>query len=158
MYFDLQFFIKFIHILSSTVFFGTGVGIAFIMFWANLQNNIKVKLFAAKLVVLMDFIFTTPAVIAQPLTGLFLIKLAGYDYNETWLIWSYVLYLGILICWLPVLWIQIKLRNILIDAVSTNSQLPIKYKQLYRIWFALGWPAFIMVVMIFYLMVYKSLV
>lgn len=147
--------IKTIHILSSTVLFGTGLGTAFFMLMSRFSNSIQVKLYAAKTTVIADYMFTTPAVIIQPLTGLWLVQHSGYDLHEVWLLWTYGLYALAGICWLPVVFIQIRLRGIIQHAVDTECDLPQSYDQLFKIWFLLGWPAFIALVAIFYLMVTK---
>ena len=147
--------IKTAHIISSTILFGTGIGTAFFMFWAHKVGDIYAKAFAAKTTVLADFLFTTPTVIIQPLSGILLIHILGYDYTENWLIASYILYLIAGACWLPVVWIQIELKKISIAAVKNSTDLPDRYNKLYAIWFRLGWPAFISSIAIFFLMVYK---
>lgn len=152
---DWYLVIKTIHILSSTVLFGTGLGTAFFMLISRFSNNIQVKLYAAKTTVIADYIFTTPAVIIQPLTGLWLVQQSGYDLHEAWLLWTYGLYAVAGICWLPVVFIQIRLRGIIQHAVDTECDLPKSYDQLFKIWFLLGWPAFGALVAIFYLMVTK---
>ncbi len=146
---------KIIHIISSTVLFGTGLGTAFFMWWGNKTGDLKVKYFVAKTTVLADFIFTTPAVIIQPITGILLIHNVGYGYFEKWLVYSYILFILTGLCWLPVVWIQIQLRNMLALAVKNDTKLPDEYYTLFKIWFCLGWPAFISVIMIFWLMISK---
>jgi uncharacterized membrane protein len=144
-----------IHILSATVLFGTGLGIAFFFFCANVQNDIAIRLAAAKTTVLADFLFTLPAVILQPLTGVWLAHMAGYRGNEKWLLITYALYLLVGACWVPVVWIQIRLRNMLKQSLETGAPLPDTYARLFRLWFMLGWPAFLGLVGVFFLMVAK---
>ena len=147
--------IKTLHILSSTILFGTGIGIAFFMFRSCFTNNIHEKLFATKNTVLADALFTFPAVVIQPATGFALIHLAGYDWTARWLLATYALYLLAGLCWLPVVWIQIQLKIMCVQAAATGSELPPRYHRLFRIWFSLGWPAFLALIGIFYLMVEK---
>ncbi|STX51406.1 integral membrane protein [Legionella busanensis] len=148
-------FVKTLHVISSTILFGTGMGIAFFMFRSKFTNNLHEKYYAIRNTVLADFLFTTPAVIVQPLTGIWLIWLLGYPWNANWLIMSYFLY-GLIGCfWLPVVGIQIKLRNILASCIETHSDLPSQYYKLFKIWFFLGFPAFFMLICIFYLMIAK---
>ncbi|WP_131781608.1 DUF2269 family protein [Legionella gresilensis] len=151
-------FVKTLHIISSTVLFGTGMGIAFFMFRSKFTNNLYEKYYAIRNTVLADFIFTTPAVIIQPLTGIWLIWLLGYPWNAPWLLMSYLLYVLIGFFWLPVVGIQIKLRNILAYCIKTNNDLPSQYYKLFDIWFFLGFPAFFMLICIFYLMVAKVII
>ncbi|UTW44660.1 DUF2269 domain-containing protein [bacterium SCSIO 12696] len=147
--------IKTLHILSSTVLFGTGIGIAFFMFRSMRANNLHEKLYAAKNTVLADCLFTLPAVIIQPLSGIALIYLVGYNWNDFWLTTTYIIYILVGLCWLPVVWIQIQLKKMLALAIETEEQLPQRYYRLFKLWCALGWPAFIGLMAVFYLMVAK---
>lgn len=147
--------IKTIHILSSTILFGTGLGIAFFMFISTKAMNIHEKYYAVRQTVLADFIFTLPAVILQPVTGLWLVWNSGIDLHAYWLQVTYIGYAVAGICWLPVVWIQIQLKNMLKQAVEHNLPLPERYYRLFKIWFILGWPAFISLLVIFFMMVFK---
>jgi uncharacterized membrane protein len=153
---DSYFILKTIHVISSTILFGTGLGTAFFMWWGNVKGNLQAKFFVARTTVLADFIFTTPAVFIQPITGILLIENVGYEYSEPWLLISYALFILTGICWLPVVWIQIRLKNILIEMEKKKkTKLTDEYSKLFKTWFLLGWPAFISVIGIFWLMVYK---
>jgi len=152
--------VKTLHIISATVLFGTGMGIAFFMVCSAFGKNLHEKYFAARFTVLADFIFTTPAVIIQPLTGMYLIAQGGFDPAAFWLKATYGLYILAGICWLPVVWIQLRLRNIIAATLQSaeNGQeksLPREYGRLFKIWFCLGWPAFGALIAIFWLMVTK---
>ena len=149
------FLIKTIHIISSTILFGTGIGIAFFMFQSHFTENINTKLFAANSTVLADYLFTFPAVIVQPITGFWLMLHLGYDWNSKWLLLTFIIYGVAGLCWLPVVWIQIQLKKILINSVENNTNLPPRYFRLFKVWFLLGWPAFLGLVIIFFLMVMK---
>lgn len=152
---DIYFVVKTLHIISSTILFGTGIGIAFFMFRSHFTSNIDEKFYAIRNTVMADYIFTFPAVIMQPLTGLYLIYHGAYSWNEHWLLITYALYVLAGICWLPVVWIQIQLKKIIITAQEEEQELPPLYYKLFKIWFMLGWPAFISLVIIFFLMVFK---
>lgn len=152
---EWYFFVKIIHIISSTILFGTGIGIAFFMWWANKTGDLAAKIYAAKTTIIADFIFTTPSVIIQPISGIILVKIMGYEFDELWLFLSYIGYFISALCWLPVVWIQIKLRNLAIKASIDNQELPAEYYKLFRYWFFLGWPAFISLTAIFILMITK---
>ena len=154
---DWYLLIKTAHIVSSTILFGTGIGIAFFMWLANKKGDLAAKVFAAKTTVLADFIFTLPSVIIQPITGIMLIKIVGYDYTSLWLVLTYIGYVIAGICWIPVVFIQVKLRNLAIKSLENNQELPTEYYRLFKLWFYLGWPAFISLVMIFFLMVFKPI-
>lgn len=118
-------------------------------------DNLHQKLFAAKETVIADFIFTLPAVITQAVSGIWLVWNSGYQWSDLWLTTTYIIYIIAGICWLPVVWIQIKLRNIVTDSAVNQSQLPPAYFKLFRIWFLLGWPAFTGLVVIFFMMIAK---
>lgn len=152
---DIYFVVKTIHIVSAAILFGTGLGIAFFFFFANQNNNIAGRYLVARGTVLADFIFTLPAVIVQPLTGFWLLAHSGYSGTDLWLVATYVLYIVAGLCWLPVVWIQIKLKRILKNSLDRKKPLPSQYHRLFRLWFLLGWPAFIGLVVVFFLMVLK---
>ncbi|MDY0008538.1 MAG: DUF2269 domain-containing protein [Bdellovibrionales bacterium] len=152
---DLYQAVKILHILGAAVLFGTGIGIAFFMYAAHFTQDLRQKYFAARMTVIADFIFTTPAVILQPVTGIWLVLNGGYGAHDLWLSVTYALYVLTGLCWLPVVWIQMQLRGMLKTAVETGTPLPPRYHKLFRIWFALGWPAFIALLVIFGLMVVK---
>jgi uncharacterized membrane protein len=152
---ELYFFVKTVHILSSTILIGTGLGIAFFMFCSYFTDDLQQKLYAARTTVLADYVFTLPAVIVQPLTGLWLVRHSGYDWASTWLLATYVIYVIAGLCWLPVVWIQIQMKNMVMHSVASGTTLPARYNQLFKIWFLLGWPAFIGLAAIFFLMVIK---
>jgi uncharacterized membrane protein len=146
---------KWLHIVSSTVLFGTGAGIAFFFLRAQRTGDTKIIAAVSRDVVLADMVFTATAVVLQPVTGIALALMAGFPLSSPWLVWSMVLYVLVGICWLPVVWLQMRMRDLAIVAASRGSPLPSAYQRYYRWWFALGWPAFIGVLVIFYLMVAK---
>jgi uncharacterized membrane protein len=146
--------IKTLHILTSTILFGTGLGIAF-FFYSHRKGDPAAAYFAARMTVHADFIFTLPAVILQPLTGFWLIAHSGFRWTESWLLATYVIYIIAGLCWIPVVFIQIKLKSILRNRLETNAPLPQSYAMLFRCWFLLGWPAFIGLIVVFCLMVAK---
>lgn len=147
---DPYFIWKWLHILSSTVLFGTGIGTAFQMVMAMRSNNAQVIHRVARHVVIADWVFTTPAGILQPLTGIALAHVAGYSLTESWLLVTYALYVLAFICWAPVVHLQIRIRDL-----TAQGEIPPEVPKLYRIWFALGWPAFISLTAIYGLMVAK---
>jgi uncharacterized membrane protein len=145
--------VKWLHILSSTVLFGTGIGSAFYMLVASLNRDPRSVLLVVRYVVLADWIFTATTVVIQPLTGFYLVYLAGMPLTSRWIVWSTVLYLVAGACWLPVVWLQIQMRELARAAVAANTALPPLYWRYFRIWWALGIPAFLALVVVFYLMV-----
>lgn len=152
---DIYLIIKTIHIISSTVLFGTGLGTAFFMLSSYFTQNIHEKFFAARTTVLADYFFTAPAVLIQPLSGIWLVMNGGFDPMAPWLAWTYGLYILAGICWLPVVWIQIRLKSLVANSIKNNEPLPEQYNKFFKIWFMLGWPAFFSLVIIFFLMVMK---
>lgn len=147
--------IKFVHIISSTVLFGTGLGIAFFMFRSRFTDDLQHRYYAASNTVMADYLFTMPAVIVQPLTGAWLVWKSGYNWSDSWLVWTYVLYLLAGACWLPVVWIQYQLKTLASDALLKGTELPDRYYRLFRNWVLLGWPAFASLILVFFLMVFK---
>lgn len=147
--------VKTIHILSSTILFGTGLGTAFFFYRANAPSNEQGRLAASRTTVLADWLFTTPAVIIQPLTGAWLIWRTGIAWNQPWLIATYGLYLLAGLCWVPVVGIQMRMKHMLERQVTGEPLDEHRYQRLYRTWFLLGWPAFTALVVIFFLMVLK---
>jgi uncharacterized membrane protein len=132
--------LKIIHILSATILFGTGVGSAFYLLRAHLSQELSAIAFASRQVVIADWLFTTPAVIIQPLTG-FIMMVMQHILTGA--------------CWIPVVWLQIRIRDITKHAVDNNQPLPRLYYTYMKYWFCLGWPAFLSILIIFYLMVMK---
>jgi uncharacterized membrane protein len=147
--------LKFVHIVSSTLLFGTGLGTAFFMWMSHRSGNVVAIANAARVTVLADWLFTTPAVIAQPLSGLALMWLVGYPLSTSWLALSIILYLFAGACWLPVVVLQIRVRDLSAIAAREGGALPVAYHRWMRWWFALGWPAFLAVLGAFWLMIAK---
>jgi uncharacterized membrane protein len=147
--------LKLVHLLGAAVLFGTGLGIAFFMYMAHRTGDAATIAATARTVVIADALFTLNAVIAQPVSGAALALSIGYSMWEPWIVLSLALYIVIGLCWLPVLGIQLRLRELAAAAVRTGAPLPHDYARLFRIWFALGWPAFLGVIAIFALMIFK---
>ncbi len=147
--------IKTLHILSGAVLFGTGLGIAFFMFVAHRTRDPRTIAVVGGIVVLADLLFTATAVVIQPITGLLLVQGEGFRLDAPWLVAAYVVYVLVGACWLPVVWIQWRMTQVAAAAVEAAGPLPEAYHRLYRIWLALGWPAFAGVIAIYWLMVAK---
>lgn len=147
--------LKVVHILSSTLLFGTGLGTAFFMWFTHRSGEIEAIAVATRLTVRADLLFTTPAVIVQPLSGYLLMRLMNFDLHAAWLQASIALYVITGACWLPVVWLQWRTRDLAAGALREGTPLPPAYYRYMRVWFALGWPAFVAVVLIFWLMVAK---
>ncbi len=151
----MQEILLFMHVIGATVLLGTGAGIAFFMVMSNRSKDPALIAHTAGIVVLADTIFTATAAIVQPITGIALAHYAGWSVLEGWVLLSLLLYVFVGAFWLPVVWIQIRLRNLAIEARDTGSELPALYHRLYRIWFACGFPAFFAVLGIVWLMLVK---
>lgn len=147
------FVLKFLHVIGASVLLGTGAGIAFFMLMAHLSGRPTVIAGVARIVVFADFVFTATAVVAQPVTGVLLVRNVGYSFSDAWIIWSIVLYLVIGAFWLPVVWMQMRLRDLAAAAASAGTELPREYHRLFWTWFVFGFPAFAAVVAIFWLMI-----
>lgn len=144
-----------VHILSSTLLFGTGLGTAFHGWMAHRSRDLRAIAVVSRNVILADWLFTAPAVVVQPVTGVWMAHLAGIPFTTGWLALAILLYLLVGACWLPVVWLQIRMHGLAGRAERAGEDLPPLYFTYARWWFALGWPAFIMVTGIFYLMVVK---
>lgn len=147
--------LRFLHIIGATILLGTGAGIAFFMVLAERSRDPRMIAHVASSVVIADTVFTASAVIVQPITGYFLARSVGWPLSEGWIVLSLGLYVLTGLFWLPVVWIQLQLRNLARAAVLTNSELPASFDRLYRIWFLCGFPAFFSVLGIFWLMLNK---
>ena len=145
--------LKYLHVIGATVLLGTGAGIAFFMLMAHRTGDAAVVAATARIVVIADIVFTTTAVIAQPITGLLLARNVGYELSEGWILASIALYLFTGAFWLPVVWMQAQMRNLALAAAAAGEPLPERYHRLYRWWFAFGFPAFFAVLAIFWLMI-----
>lgn len=147
--------VKLLHILSSTFLFGTGIGSAFYLLCASLSRDVRAIAVVTRTVVLADWLFTATTVVLQPLTGLYLAHLAGMPLGSGWIAWSLLLYGAAVACWLPVLWLQIRMRRLAGAAAAEGATLPVAYWRHFRLWVALGFPALLAFLAIFYLMVVK---
>ena len=147
--------LKWLHLLSATFLFGTGLGSAFYMYRADRAGEIDAIAFAARNVVLADWIFTLPTIILMPLTGFRMAWIAGYPFTSAWIVWAFALYLLAGACWLPVVYLQIRMSRLAEYAVATGTTLPPLYHRHMRAWFWLGVPAFAAMGVIYYLMVFK---
>lgn len=149
----LYFVLKYLHVIGATVLLGTGAGIAFFMLLAHRTGNAATIAAVARIVVIADFVFTTTAVIAQPITGVLLAWHVGYSLWDGWILLSILLYLVTGVFWLPVVWMQLRMRDLALAAVHGNKPLQPQYYGLFRLWFAFGFPAFAAVLAIFWLMI-----
>jgi uncharacterized membrane protein len=147
--------IKTIHILSSVLMVGTGFGTAFYLFFANRSGSVEAIAVVSRLVVRADWWFTTPAVIVQPLSGAWMIHLAGYPLDALWIKASLALYVLAGACWLPVVWYQIRMGKLALAAHAAGTELPAQYWRYARRWELLGYPAFIAMLAVYWLMVHK---
>ncbi|MFC4158708.1 DUF2269 family protein [Chitinimonas lacunae] len=146
---------KWLHILSSTLLFGTGIGSAFYLLTATIDRDPRVVAAVARWVVVADWMFTATTAIFQPLSGLWMMHLVGFTLESRWLLWSVILYAIAIACWLPVVWLQMRLRDTARQAADTGKPLSPAYWRYFRAWMALGFPAFFAFLAVFYLMVAK---
>ena len=149
--------LKTLHILSMTLLFGTGLGSAYYKWMADRSGNLNHIAVTNRHVVLADWIFTTPAVIFQPISGLWMVHLANIPISTPWIAISLILYAIAGICWLPVVWLQIRMKRLSEDALAQGTPLPACYWRMAHYWFLLGIPAFTAMVLVVALMVFKHI-
>jgi len=147
--------LKTIHLLSMVVLFGTGLGSAWYKWMSDRSGNVAHIAQTNRQVVLADWLFTTPTILIQPLTGVGMLVVLDIPYTTLWVVMSVLLYGFAGACWIPVVWLQIKMQKLSEHASKTGTVLPEQYWRYARYWFWLGVPAFISMVLIVLLMVYK---
>ncbi|WP_447729146.1 DUF2269 family protein [Pseudoxanthomonas suwonensis] len=148
--------VKFLHVLSSTFLFGTGVGTAFYLLFISRTRDPAVIAPVARLVVVADWMFTATTIVFQPLSGLYLARGRDIPLSTPWLYWSLVLFVVAAACWLPVVWLQMRLRDIAVAAAARGRELPVQYARVLGAWTALGFPALFSFLAIFYMMVARK--
>ena len=147
--------LKFLHVIGAAVLLGTGAGIAFFLLLAHRTGKAATVAAVARIVVIADFVFTATAVVAQPVTGVLLAVERGFRLGEGWLALSIAFYLVTGAFWIPVVFMQIKMRDLARKAAREGRALPAEYRRLFRLWFACGFPAFGAVLAIIWLMIAK---
>ncbi|MDR6955804.1 putative membrane protein [Ancylobacter sp. 3268] len=147
------FILKFLHLIGAVVLIGTGAGIAFFMVMAHFTGNATKIAGVARIVVTADFLFTASAVIVQPITGVLLAREVGYPLTEGWIVLSIILYLVIGAFWLPVVIMQMRMRDLAEAAEAAGTPLPPAYHRIFWTWFAFGFPAFGAILGILWLMI-----
>ena len=145
--------LKYLHVIGAAVLLGTGAGIAFFMLLAHRTREARTVAAVARIVVTADFVFTATAVVAQPITGVLLAWAIGHSLRDGWIVLSILLYLLTGAFWLPVVWMQMRMRDLAAAAARQGVPLPAEYHRLFRLWFAFGFPAFAAVLAIFWLMI-----
>jgi uncharacterized membrane protein len=149
--------LKWVHILSSTILFGAGVGSAFHLFASTLRRHVGGVAGSARNVVAADWLLTTPSAILQPVTGLALAHQLGLPYSTPWIAWSLGLYAVAIACWVPVVVMQIRMEKLAAAAERAGAPLPAGYDRLFHWWTGLGFAAFFTFLLIFWLMVARQL-
>lgn len=147
--------VKLVHVLSSTVLFGTGIGSAFYMLFVSLTRNVQATAIVVRHVVIADALFTATTAIVQPVTGLYLVNLLGLPLGTFWIAGPLWLYGLAIVYWLPVVWMQIRMRDLARQAARERLPLPQTYWRFLKGWVALGAVALGAFLAIFYLMVFK---
>lgn len=145
--------VKYVHVLSSTLLFGTGIGTAFYLLVASLNRDARVIAVVARYVVIADWLFTATTIVIQPVTGLYLAHRLQIPLGTPWLYWSLVAFVFAALCWLPVVWLQMRLRDIAVQAAEAGQELPARYGAYLGCWAALGVPALVSFLAIFFMMV-----
>jgi uncharacterized membrane protein len=147
--------IKWLHVVSSTVLFGFGAGTAYYLWMAHMTGHAPTIAGVGRMVVRADWIFTGTSGALQPLTGLALVRMQGFSPLEPWLLVTYGLYILAFGCWAPVVWLQMKAQRLAARAVEAGTPLGPDYRRVMRLWFILGWPAFLSLLLIYWLMISK---
>ncbi len=147
--------VKWVHVLSSTMLFGFGAGTAWYLWSAHRTGDPATIASVARMVVRADWIFTGSSGVIQPLSGLMLLHILGYSLTESWVLASIILYLIAFACWVPVVGLQIRAQKLAQAAHETGALLGEDYRRTMRTWFWLGWPAFLGLVAVFWLMIAK---
>ena len=151
--------LKWLHLLGASILFGTGLGIAFFAWFgyrrALREGNIGLLRGVLSLTVVADAVFTATAALFQPITGAALWRMAGGSWTAPWLLTVLAVYAVVGACWLPVVWLQVQLRDDAV-AVAGIGQLPERFHRRFAIWFVLGWPAFAGVLVLFALMLARG--
>lgn len=151
----LMFVLKTLHVIGATILLGTGGGIAFFMVMADRTRDARLVAHTAGVVVVADVVFTASAIVLQPITGVALAAVEHQPLGQHWILLSLALYVVAGVFWLPVVWMQLRMRDRARAAAAAGEPLPPAYQRLYRVWFAFGFPAFAAVIAIIWLMVAK---
>jgi uncharacterized membrane protein len=151
----LMFVLKTLHVIGATILLGTGAGIAFFMVMADRTRDARLVAHTAGVVVVADVVFTASAIVLQPITGVALAAVEHQPLGQHWILLSLALYVVAGVFWLPVVWMQLRMRDLARAAAAAGEPLPPAYQRLYRVWFAFGFPAFAAVIAIIWLMVAK---
>lgn len=147
--------LKSIHILSAILLFGTGLGSAFYKYFTDRRGVVAAMAETNRLVVHADWWFTTPTILIQPVTGYAMMHSVQWSWDTSWLLASVAFYLLAGACWLPVVWLQIRMRDLSREAVQQGRPVPDLYWRMAQAWFLLGIPAFAAMVATVLLMVFK---
>jgi len=153
---ELVHVVRWLHVIGAAVLLGTGAGIAFFMAMAHRTRDPRLIAHVAASVVVADWVFTASAVIVQPITGAVLAHLMGWRLTEGWILASLALYAITGAFWIPVVFMQRRMRDLARAAAAQGAPLPEAYFKLYRLWFAFGFPAFFAVLAIIWLMIARS--
>jgi uncharacterized membrane protein len=152
---DPDILLRWLHVIGAMVLFGTGAGIAFFMLMAHRSGDARIIAHVAGTVVIADLLFTATAVVAQPVTGILLAARTGWPLDTFWIVASLILYVVTGAFWLPVVWMQKRMRDLARAAAAEDAPLPPAYHRLYRLWFWFGFRAFAAVLAIIWLMLAK---
>jgi uncharacterized membrane protein len=147
--------LKYLHVISSTLLFGTGIGSAFYLLATTLSRDVRAVAVVARMVVRADWLFTATTAVLQPVTGFMLVQRMGLPLSTPWLKASIVCYALAIACWLPVVWLQMRLRDLAAEAARDGTPLPPRYWLFFKWWVALGVPAFFLFLALFWLMIAK---
>ncbi|WP_017759760.1 DUF2269 family protein [Pseudacidovorax intermedius] len=148
--------LKWIHVLSSTVLFGTGIGSAYYLLAATLTRDARSTARVAGLVVRADWLFTATTAVLQPLTGWWMLHRLQMPWSTPWVAASVGCYVAAIACWLPVVWMQMRMHRLAREAAALGAPLPRRYWRLFALWVLLGAVAFVLFLLIFWMMVTRQ--
>ena len=146
--------LKYLHVVSAAVLLGTGAGIAYFLFTAHLSRNIEALRVVTRYVIIADWIFTATAVVVQPVTGVWMMLERGWAFTSHWFVLTAALYVAVGACWIPAVFLQYRMARLVREAGSF-SDLRSDYHRAMRQWIALGIPAFVMVLALYAVMIFK---
>ena len=84
-----------------------------------------------------------------------MLHMLNVPFETLWVWLSLALYILTGACWLPVVVLQIRMRDLAKNSVATRQPLPKEYPAMARAWVLLGIPAFTAMIAVVWLMVVK---
>ena len=145
-----------IHILAMVVFLGNLVTAGFWKVSADRSESLETMASTSRAVLLADYVFTIPGIVAMLVTGILMVAMTGWKrFEEPWLSASLVLLVLTGIIWVGVL-IPLQRRMVRLSQQGLdNGALDPAYTRASRRWSMFGGIATLLPVIILFLMVLK---